>query len=130
MNLQPGDIVLIRIDFHQSAGGKVRPAVVLLDSGDSDFVAAPITSRPRTSEFDVVIQDWRSAGLNVASTVRIHKLTVLAKQEIVRHVGVSASLIVLLSWIPYDSRSGSIVSYATNPSTTSPATSVSLKFRP
>ena len=68
-------------------GGKLRPAVVLLDSADDDFVAAPITSRPRVSNFDVPIQQWRDAGLNAASTIRVHKLTVLAKDEIVRRLG-------------------------------------------
>src|SRR5947208_3354592 len=87
MTLRPGEVVLIRITFHQTPGGKLRPAVVLLDSGDDDFVAAPITSRSRASDYDVSIQQWRDAGLNAASTVRIHKLTVLAKDEIVRRVG-------------------------------------------
>lgn len=41
MTLRPGEVVLIRIDFHQASGGKVRPAVVLLDAGDDDFVGAP-----------------------------------------------------------------------------------------
>jgi mRNA-degrading endonuclease toxin of MazEF toxin-antitoxin module len=87
MTLRPGQVVLIRIDFHQTAGGKLRPAVVLLDSDDDDFVGAPITSRPRLSDFDVAIQPWRLAGLNTASTIRVHKLTVLAKDEIVRRLG-------------------------------------------
>jgi mRNA interferase MazF len=73
MTLTPGEVVLIRIDFHQTQGGKLRPAVVLLDSGDDDFVAAPITSRSRASDFDVAIQYWREAGLNVPSTIRVHK---------------------------------------------------------
>ena len=64
MILRPGEVVLIRIDFHQT-----------------------ITSRPRVSDFDVPIQQWREAGLNTASTIRIHKLTVLAKDEIVRRLG-------------------------------------------
>jgi hypothetical protein len=55
MTLQTGEVVLIRIDFHQTPGGKLRPAVVLLDSADDDFVAAPITSRARMSNFDVPI---------------------------------------------------------------------------
>src|ERR1017187_4073771 len=42
----PGEVVLIRIEFHQTPGGKLRQAVVLLDAGDDDFVAAPITSVP------------------------------------------------------------------------------------
>jgi mRNA interferase MazF len=87
MNLRPGEVVLVRIGFHEAPGGKVRPAVVVLDSGDDDFVAAPVTSRPRSSAFDVPIQHWREAGLNAASTIRVHKLAVLAKDEIVRHLG-------------------------------------------
>lgn len=82
-----GEVVLLRIQFHQTAGAKVRPAIVLLDTGDQDFVAAPITSQARDSEFDLAIKDWRAAGLNVASTIRGHKLTVLAKTEIVRSLG-------------------------------------------
>lgn len=68
MTLRAGEVVLIRIDFHQTPGGKLRPAVALLDSGDDDFVAAPITSRPRASDFDVSIQQWREAGLNTPPT--------------------------------------------------------------
>ena len=87
MTVRPGEIVLIRIGFHETPGGKLRPAVVLLDSGDDDFVAAPVTSRFRVSDFDVPIHQWRETGLNTASTIRVHKLTVLAKGEIVRRLG-------------------------------------------
>jgi mRNA-degrading endonuclease toxin of MazEF toxin-antitoxin module len=87
MTLQPGEVVLIRVEFHQTSGGKLRPAVVPLDSADEDFVAAPITSHLRVSDFDVPIHQWREAGLNTASTIRVHKLTVLAKDEIVRRLG-------------------------------------------
>ena len=67
MILRFGEVVLIRMRFHQTTGAKVRPAVVLLDTGDEDIVAAPITSQSRYSEYDLAIEDWRSAGLNVAS---------------------------------------------------------------
>jgi mRNA-degrading endonuclease toxin of MazEF toxin-antitoxin module len=87
MNLRAGELLLIRMPFHQAAGVNVRPAVVLLDSGDEDFIAAPVTSQPRRSAFDVELKDWRSAGLNVASYVRVHKLTVLAKTDIARKLG-------------------------------------------
>jgi mRNA interferase MazF len=87
MTLRPGEVVLIRIDFQQTPGGKLRPAVVLLDPADDDFVGAPITSRPRVSDFDLPIREWREARLNVPSTIRVHKLTVLAKGEIVRRLG-------------------------------------------
>lgn len=79
MTLQTGEVVLIRMQFHQTQGSKVRPALVLLDTGDDDFVAAPVTSQLRTSEFDFALADWRAAGLNVPSFARVHKLTVLPK---------------------------------------------------
>ena len=87
MPLPFGEVVLIRMQFHQAAGAKVRPAVVLLDTGDDDFVAAPITSQNKHSEYDLAIHEWQSAGLNAASYIRVHKLTVLAKSEIVRRLG-------------------------------------------
>jgi hypothetical protein len=40
MKLRLGDVVLIRMQFHQATGAKARPAVVLLDPEDDDFVAA------------------------------------------------------------------------------------------
>ena len=87
MNLRPGDVVLARIEFHQITGSKVRPAVVVLDTGDDDFIAAPVTSRPRHSDHDLPISDWQQAGLNAASTARVHKAGVLPKSDILRHLG-------------------------------------------
>jgi mRNA interferase MazF len=81
MTLRFGEVVLIRMYFHQGAGSKIRPALVLLDPGDDDFVAAPVTSQPRTSEYDLAIAGWRAAGLNVTSSVRVHKLTVLPERS-------------------------------------------------
>ena len=71
MTLRLGELVLIRVQFLQGAGGKIRPALIVLDTGDDDFVAAPVTSQSRNSEFDLAIENWRFAGLNVASTVRL-----------------------------------------------------------
>jgi hypothetical protein len=44
MKHQRGDVILLRMEFHQTQGGKVRPALVILDTGDDDVVAAPVTS--------------------------------------------------------------------------------------
>ena len=87
MLLPFGEVVLIRINFHQTTGAKVPPAVVLLDTRDEDFVAAPITSQPRNSTWDLAVEKWASAWLNVASHIRVHKLAVLAKAYIVRSLG-------------------------------------------
>lgn len=60
---------------------------MLLDTGDDDIVAAPVTSRARISEYDLAIQNWEAAGLNAPSTIRVHKLTVLPKGAIARNLG-------------------------------------------
>jgi len=86
MKLEPGVVILLKIDFHQAEGSKVRPAVVLFDSGDDDFMAAPITSRRREIEYDLESRSWRAAGLNVPSFIRVHKLTVLAKSAVRRNL--------------------------------------------
>jgi mRNA interferase MazF len=91
MDLNPGDIVLIEVGFQQMQGAKIRPAIVVLDSGGNDFVAAPITSRARPAEFDLTHTDWQFAGLNVPSTARIHKVSVLPKASIRRLIGTLAT---------------------------------------
>ncbi len=101
MTLQLGEVVLIQMRFHQAPGAKVRPALVLLDTGDADFVAAPITSQSRLMDYDLSITQWRAAGLNAPSFVRVHKLTVLPKADVTRNLGLLAdadreSLVVLL----------------------------------
>jgi mRNA-degrading endonuclease toxin of MazEF toxin-antitoxin module len=87
MILQRGEIVLIRMRYHQASGGKIRPALAVLDTGDVDFVAAPVTSQERHSEFDFAIADWQAAGLNVPSWARLHKLAVITKADILRTLG-------------------------------------------
>jgi mRNA-degrading endonuclease toxin of MazEF toxin-antitoxin module len=82
-----GSVVLIRVPFHQARGSKIRPALVVLDCGDDDFIAAPITSHPSRSGSDVELKDWLAAGLNVASTVRLDKIGVLAKTDVLKSVG-------------------------------------------
>jgi mRNA-degrading endonuclease toxin of MazEF toxin-antitoxin module len=87
MDLHPGDVVLVAVEFHQRQGSQVRPAAVVLDSGDEDFVGAPITTRVRSAEFELSLAGWQAAGLNVPSIARVHKVAVLAKANIRRILG-------------------------------------------
>lgn len=91
MTLRFAEVVLIRLQYHQAQGSKIRPAIVLLDTGDDDIVAAPVTSQSRISEFDIALAEWRAAGLNAPSFVRMHKLTVLSKADIVRRIGICST---------------------------------------
>ena len=41
---KPGDVVLVKFPFTSGAGSKLRPALVILDTGDDDLVVARITT--------------------------------------------------------------------------------------
>jgi len=41
------------LSFTDAAGQKRRPALVLLDTGDPDIVAARLTSQPYSTAFDI-----------------------------------------------------------------------------
>ena len=65
----------------------MRLPEAVLDSGDADFVAVPATGQRRESEFDLPLAEWPEAGLNVASTARMHKVAVLSKRDVLRVLG-------------------------------------------
>jgi mRNA interferase MazF len=85
--LRTGDLFLIEVPFHQKRGGRVRPVVVILNTGDDDFVGAAVTSHALRSNEDLAIEDWAEAGLNVPSVVRLHKLATLTKDRIRKPLG-------------------------------------------
>jgi mRNA interferase MazF len=63
LSFQPGDVVLIRFPFTDLVGVKRRPALVLLDTGDEDILAALITTQPRQTQYDCKLEKWAEAGL-------------------------------------------------------------------
>lgn len=83
----PGEILLVDFPYVSGATSVLRPALVLLDTGDSDVVMARVTTQVRHSPFDLEIADWRGAGLRAASFVRLHKLVTAEKSCIQRALG-------------------------------------------
>lgn len=86
-DFRPGEIVLIGFPFTDAQGYKKRPALILLDAGDSDMVVARITSQAVQSSFDIQIENWREAGLLLPSIIRVHKVATLEKRLIERKLG-------------------------------------------
>lgn len=84
---QPGDVVLLAFPFTDGIRQKQRPALILLDTGDPDIVAARITSQPHTTTFDVPLSNYSEAGLLLPSVVRLHKLATLEKSTVSRCLG-------------------------------------------
>ena len=85
---KPGDVVLVKFPFTSGAGSKLRPALVILDTGDDDLVVARITTHTSLTLFDVVVVDWRGAGLLAPSNARLHKLATIEKSCVARKLGV------------------------------------------
>lgn len=84
---QPGELILVTFPHTSGAAGRVRPALVILDTGDADVLLARITSKPPRSANDVTVADWQGAGLRGASTIRLHKLTTSEKVSVLGRVG-------------------------------------------
>jgi mRNA interferase MazF len=82
-----GDILLVRFPFTTGASGKNRPALVVLDSGDSDVSVARITTQRHGSASDISVVDWRAAGLLAPSQARLEKLVTLEKSLVQRTLG-------------------------------------------
>jgi mRNA interferase MazF len=87
IHYRPGDLVLVSFPFVSGAGAKSRPALIVMDTGDSDIVVARVTTQIHSTTHDVPIADWRGAGLLAPSTIRLHKLATLAKSLVNRTLG-------------------------------------------
>jgi mRNA interferase MazF len=82
-----GDVLLVDFPFVQGGQGKMRPAVVVADTGDSDVILARVTTQNYHSSFDVQLTEWKSAGLLAPSVLRLHKLATINKSLIQRRLG-------------------------------------------
>jgi mRNA interferase MazF len=86
-NFQPGELVLVTFPFTGPAGSKVRPALVVWDSGDEDVVLARVTTQVHRSQLDIPISEWKQAGLLAPSIARLHKLATIDKKMVGRRLG-------------------------------------------
>ena len=84
-NYSRGSVILIRSPFSDLTSSKVRPAIVISTAHPSqDVLIVPLTSKTdRLQPEEFVMQEWKSAGLNVPSAVKpgvftIHQNLVIA----------------------------------------------------
>jgi mRNA interferase MazF len=73
MNCSRNDVVLLPIPFTDLTSRKVRPAIVIGQSG-ADLFVVPISSVLANTDFQ--LQEWRAVGLNVPSGVKAQLATV------------------------------------------------------
>jgi len=72
-------------------GSETPPVLVVHDFGDDDLLVMPITSQRARVATDLILLDWKSAGLKLPSTVRVEKLATIEKSCVARKLGVLPS---------------------------------------
>ncbi len=87
-----GDVVLVPFPFTDQTGSKKRPAVVVssaaYNNSRPDLILMAITSQVKTSQVvgDMVIGEWKQAGLLKASIIKPVLLTI-EKRLVRRQLG-------------------------------------------
>ncbi len=87
-NYRSGEVLLLALPFADATTSKLRPVLVLLDTGDEDIVVARVTSQTTRTVFDVEIVEWERAGLLRSSVVRLHKVNTIEKRLVDRRLGI------------------------------------------
>ncbi len=86
MTVKAGELWIAEITFTDGSASKKRPILILWIDGDDLVVAAVTSSKPRT-QTDVVLIDWESCGLRIASTVRLSRLDCLERSLLIKKLG-------------------------------------------
>ena len=73
-----GDVYVCVFPFTSGQGAKARPVLVLLDLGP-DCLVCRITSVPHRGFLDLPVTNWREAGLEKPSTIRLSRLVTVEK---------------------------------------------------
>jgi len=85
--MKKGDVVLIKFPFTDLSGNKLRPALVLFESGN-DLIAAFITSVlsvKLTGDISLIRNDEN--GLKKDSVLKLSKLATLSKDLVAGRIG-------------------------------------------
>lgn len=71
-NYSKNDVILVRYPFTDLSSSKVRPAAIINAPHISEDVFVVPLTRKKTSLLpgEFVLEDWKSAGLNVATAVK------------------------------------------------------------
>lgn len=84
--LKLGDVYICSFPFTSGQFSKPRPVLVLLNL-DEDCLIARITSVPHTGLLDVPVTQWREAGLEKPSVVRLTRLVTAEKTLLKLKIG-------------------------------------------
>jgi mRNA interferase MazF len=86
MPVKFGDVFICSFPFTSGQYSKPRPVLVLLDLGE-DCLIARITSVPHIDKLDVSLEQWKQAGLEKPSVVRLTRLVTAEKTLLRTKIG-------------------------------------------
>jgi mRNA interferase MazF len=89
MALAAGDVVLVPFPFRDQLAERTRPAIVISASGYNqagDVILAAVTTHAPRGALDYPLADWRMAGLQLPSTLRMLFATA-AEARVVLRIG-------------------------------------------
>jgi mRNA interferase MazF len=85
MSFSRNEVVLLPIPFTDLTSRKVRPAVVIGHSSHAgDLFVVPISSQ--LQNVDLILQDWRAAGLNVRCGIK-SQIATIEERLVMKSVG-------------------------------------------
>ncbi|MHA1490817.1 MAG: type II toxin-antitoxin system PemK/MazF family toxin [Promethearchaeota archaeon] len=87
-----GDIILIRFPYTDLSSSKVRPPLIIKESGLDVLIAAITSKIPNTlGSHDILIEDthieFNLTGLNKSSVILLDKIATVIKSEIRHKLG-------------------------------------------
>jgi mRNA interferase MazF len=85
--MKKGDIVLIKFPFTDLTGSKLRPALVLFESGDDVIVSFITSVLSERFTGDVLLKKNEQNGLKKDSILRLAKLATLSRSLIAGRLG-------------------------------------------
>ena len=85
--MKKGSVVLIPFPFTDLKGSKIRPAVVLIDSGLDVTICFVAAEFKRKTKYDVFVLPSESNGLKAPSLIRIGKIATIDSALILGELG-------------------------------------------
>jgi mRNA interferase MazF len=82
-----GEIFICRFPFTSGAFSKPRPVLVLFDL-QQDVLICRVTSATHAGPLDVILTDWKQAGLAKPSVARLDRLVTAEKTLLARRLGI------------------------------------------
>ena len=83
------EVWLVNMPFEEGIGSKIRPALVIDPQNNYIIVGKMTTHWPRCNfQYEYQMIDWKGAGLNCQTTLRLSQLPKLNPSAFIKRLGV------------------------------------------